>query len=66
MSADSVLELHDSCHVVWSHSDREHFEQETKHVREKILTLPDCVILYTGHGPSTTVATEKAYNPFFD
>ncbi len=29
-------------------------------IREKVLTLPDETILYTGHGPRTTVAAEKA------
>lgn len=45
--------------------DRAHFEQETQNVREKILSLPECAILYPGHGPATTVAIEKSYNPFF-
>lgn len=31
-----------------------------KTIREKVLTLPDETILYTGHGSSTTVAAEKA------
>jgi hydroxyacylglutathione hydrolase len=29
-----------------------------------ILTLPDPTRLYPGHGPATTVAIEKQYNPF--
>ena len=33
--------------------------------REKILTLPDDTIICPGHGPLTTVANEKANNPFF-
>lgn len=32
---------------------------------EKILQLPDETILCPGHGPLTTVAFEKAHNPFF-
>ena len=32
-----------------------------KTIREKILTLPDKTILYTGHGLSTTVAAEKKW-----
>jgi glyoxylase-like metal-dependent hydrolase (beta-lactamase superfamily II) len=32
---------------------------------EKILTLPDETIICPGHGPLTTVANEKAHNPFF-
>jgi glyoxylase-like metal-dependent hydrolase (beta-lactamase superfamily II) len=33
--------------------------------REKILTLPNDTIICPGHGPVTTVAEEKAHNPFF-
>ena len=33
--------------------------------REKILSLPEDTILCPGHGPLTTVAWEKKYNPFF-
>ena len=32
---------------------------------DKILTLPDDTIICPGHGPMTTVAEEKEYNPFF-
>jgi hydroxyacylglutathione hydrolase len=34
-------------------------------VREQILTLPVETLLCPGHGPLTTVAEEKAHNPFF-
>src|SRR3954470_22052707 len=34
-------------------------------VREQIFTLPDQTLLCPGHGPLTTVALEKAHNPFF-
>ena len=34
-------------------------------VREQILTLPPETLLCPGHGPLTTVAEEKAHNPFF-
>ena len=33
--------------------------------REKIMTLPDETILCPGHGPLTSIAEEKRYNPFF-
>ena len=33
-------------------------------IREKILTLDDNFVLYPGHGPKTSVAQEKIYNPF--
>ncbi|MBV8116868.1 MAG: MBL fold metallo-hydrolase [Candidatus Eremiobacteraeota bacterium] len=34
-------------------------------VRSKIFTLPDETVVMPGHGPPTTVALEKAHNPFF-
>jgi glyoxylase-like metal-dependent hydrolase (beta-lactamase superfamily II) len=34
-------------------------------VREQIFSLPDETLLCPGHGPLTTVAEEKAHNPFF-
>ena len=34
-------------------------------IREKILTLPDETVIASGHGPTTTVADEKRFNPFF-
>jgi len=33
-------------------------------IRTQILTLPDDTRLLSGHGPETTVGTERAYNPF--
>ena len=33
-------------------------------LRERILTLPDATIVYPGHGPRTTIARERAHNPF--
>jgi glyoxylase-like metal-dependent hydrolase (beta-lactamase superfamily II) len=35
-------------------------------VRNQILSLPQETLLCPGHGPLTTVAQEKAHNPFFD
>jgi len=34
-------------------------------VREQIFTLPADTLICPGHGPLTTVAEEKAHNPFF-
>jgi glyoxylase-like metal-dependent hydrolase (beta-lactamase superfamily II) len=34
-------------------------------VRDQILTLPADTLICPGHGPLTTVAEEKAHNPFF-
>ncbi len=33
-------------------------------IQKKILTLPDAVICYPGHGPHTTVGAERRTNPF--
>jgi glyoxylase-like metal-dependent hydrolase (beta-lactamase superfamily II) len=40
------------------------YERLLTNVRGKILTLPDSTVLCPGHGPLTTVAQEKAHNPF--
>lgn len=31
---------------------------------DRILLLPDDTVVYAGHGPATTIATEKKYNPY--
>jgi glyoxylase-like metal-dependent hydrolase (beta-lactamase superfamily II) len=41
------------------------WEQALSHNRERIFSLPDETILCPGHGPMTTVAQEKANNPFY-
>ena len=33
-------------------------------IREKLLTLPDRTVVYTGHGPQTTIGHEKVHNFF--
>ncbi len=35
-----------------------------KNIREKLFVLPDETVVYSGHGPSTTIGDEKKYNPF--
>jgi len=35
-----------------------------KSIREKLLVLPEETVVYPGHGPVTTVAQEKANNPY--
>ena len=39
-------------------------EQLLQSIKEKLLTLPDETKVYSGHGPMTTIAHEKKYNPF--
>lgn len=33
-------------------------------IRERLLTLPDATLVIPGHGPTTTIATERTNNPF--
>lgn len=33
-------------------------------IQEKVYTLPDEVVVYPGHGPTTTIGHEKRNNPF--
>jgi len=40
------------------------FAQLIKSIREKLFTLPDETVCLPGHGLSTTIAQEKANNPF--
>ena len=38
--------------------------EELENIKKKILTLPEQTIIYSGHGPATSVAVEKKFNPF--
>ena len=40
------------------------FEELAKSIRTRLYTLPDDTIVYTGHGPITTIGDEKKYNAF--
>lgn len=40
------------------------FETLARSIREKLYNLPDEVVVYPGHGPSTTIGFEKKHNPF--
>ena len=35
-----------------------------KNIREKLFVLPEKTVVYSGHGPETTIGEEKKYNPF--
>ena len=35
-----------------------------KNIRERLFVLPDETVVYSGHGPVTTIGEEKMYNPF--
>lgn len=35
-------------------------------IRDVLFALPDDTLVYPGHGPSTTIAHEKQFNPFVD
>lgn len=39
-------------------------KQLLQSIREKLFILPDETKVYSGHGPSTSIAHEKNYNPF--
>ena len=41
------------------------FAEQLKNDKDKILPLPRDTVLACGHGPLSTIAQEKQYNPFF-
>jgi len=40
------------------------FEDLSNSIKSRLYTLPDDTIVYTGHGPITTIGDEKKYNAF--
>lgn len=40
------------------------FEDLAKSIKTRLYTLPDDTIVYTGHGPVTSIGDEKRYNAF--
>lgn len=45
--------------------DKGDYHQLVNSIKNKLFTLPDQTIVYTGHGESTTIGNEKMNNPFF-
>jgi hydroxyacylglutathione hydrolase len=39
-------------------------EEMVASLRDKVLTLPDETVVLPGHGPGTTIARERAGNPY--
>ncbi len=48
-----------------AYGDATGYDDILNSVRSKMFTLPDDTVLMPGHGPPTTIALEKAHNPFF-
>jgi len=40
-------------------------DQLINSIKTKLFTLADTTVVYSGHGPATTIGDEKATNPFF-
>ncbi len=40
------------------------FDTLAHHIHTKLFKLPDDVVVYSGHGPATTIGHEKMHNPF--
>ena len=44
--------------------ERGDFPQLASGIRSRLYSLPDATVIWPGHGPSTTVGTERRNNPF--
>jgi glyoxylase-like metal-dependent hydrolase (beta-lactamase superfamily II) len=40
------------------------FDTLIRSIERELLTLPDDTIVYSGHGPETTIGRERRANPF--
>jgi glyoxylase-like metal-dependent hydrolase (beta-lactamase superfamily II) len=40
------------------------YETLLRSITERLFAFPDAAIVYSGHGPETTIGEEKASNPF--
>jgi hydroxyacylglutathione hydrolase len=48
-----------------AYGDKSTYDDILNSVRSKLFTLPQDTVVMPGHGPPTTIALEKAHNPFF-
>ena len=46
-------------------STKENYDIQIAAIRKHIFALPEDTLVHVGHGPSSTIAIEKKYNPFF-
>ncbi len=44
--------------------DYQHYAQQKDHIINSILSYPSETIIHPGHGPDSTLALERTYNPF--
>ncbi len=42
------------------------YDKLIKNINDKLMVLPDDVVVYPGHGPETTIGEEKRNNPFLN
>lgn len=47
-----------------SDEDTDPYDVLIRSITEKLLTLPDDTVVFSGHGPATTIGRERATNPF--
>jgi len=41
-----------------------HHDRLIRNIRQNLFTLPDDTVVYSGHGPATTIGREKQFNPW--
>lgn len=42
------------------------YNQLIRAIKEKLMVLPDDTVVYSGHGPATTIGEERRTNPFLN